>query len=150
MAAMRNVTFGGFYVNLRVATGWAQKCEPVMRQACCKNQVRRQLPPRQIQGWVAVKEIKRAQLEVVPEHWHDGPVLTAHDVVHPDRVPEHHVRLFDAAIRLCPCRQTLAGRAEGGIVTGGIPLFIAIRRHPQGVIDETRTASWIVVRREES
>ena len=51
---------------------------------------------------MAVEEIEQPQLEAVPHHGHDRPILGAYHVMHADGVPQHDVGLLDAAANRPP------------------------------------------------
>ena len=69
---------------------------------------------------------------------HDRPLLRARDVVDPEDVPEHDVRVLDRAVRLRPDRQPGVGGALGRHLAARPALVLRVRGDPQRVADDLR------------
>ena len=71
----------------------------------------------QVERRIAREKMDGAELELMPDRRHDGPVLGARDVVKAHGVPNDDVGVFDGAIGFGPGRQAVASFALHGVVT---------------------------------
>ena len=78
-----------------------------------------------------MKEAKRGKLESGTMHRHHRPILSSGNVMHPYRVPEHHVGVLDRAVGLSPCRKSCSTSMLVRIVSGRVTLRRVIRSGPQ-------------------
>ena len=96
---------------------------------------------RHVEPWIAVEEAPRLQAESCSLHRHHRPVLGSHDVVHPDRVPEHDVGLLQRTIRRNPTRHPLSRLTLRREVASGVALRRLICRHPELLPSKRRPLS---------
>src|SRR5216684_4083161 len=99
---------------------------------------------RQIERRVLGEEVVGAQLELMPDRWHDRKVLRVGHMMKSHGVPQDNVGIFDRAICAGPGRQPIASFALHRIIARRIALIFAEGCNPELIVGEAGTALWVI------